>query len=230
MALGALRSHEFDAVDFNPALVPIAEFLLALRQRGITDRKLFNTFETVPRRLFMPAEARYSTLFAERPQPIDCGQGTTPPMIVARMIEALAPTDRCRVLDVGTGTGYLAAMLSHWAKRVYTVDRFRTLVLAAQDRFEQLAIGNITSTFGDGMLGWPEKAPFDRIVTSASANEVPEAFVAQLRLGGVLVMPIGPDDSVQILTRFEKTEVGLEPSPICPVRMPPLIAGQAACL
>jgi protein-L-isoaspartate(D-aspartate) O-methyltransferase len=230
MALGAVRSYDHEPDAFDPALIPLAQFLLGLRQRGITDRALFQAFEALPRKRFMPAESRYSPLFADRPQPIDCGQTTTPPDLVARIVEALAPDERCRILDVGTGTGYLAAFLARFCRRVYTVDRFRTLVLAAQQRFEALQIPNITSSFGDGLLGWPEKSPFDRIVTTASAPSVPQSFADQLRQGGILVMPIGPADGVQMLTRFQKTDGALEATPILPVRMVPFIPGRALCL
>ncbi|MET4633199.1 protein-L-isoaspartate(D-aspartate) O-methyltransferase [Kaistia defluvii] len=230
MALEAVQFHptEFEAFDDN--LVPIAQFLLRLRQFGIMDRRMVDAFESIPRPLFQPKDAKRGPLFGERPQPIDCGQLDTPPILAARMIEALAPTTRCRVLEVGTGTGYLAAVLSRLSRRVYTVDRFRTLAAAAQARFEMLRIANITSVFGDGLDGWPEKGPFDRIISSASAASVPPAFVEALSTSGTLVMPIGPDDGIQTITRFIRVDRQLVATPICPVRMVPLIRGKAARL
>jgi protein-L-isoaspartate(D-aspartate) O-methyltransferase len=230
MALEAVQFHpvDYDAVD--DSFVPIAAFLLRLRQFGIMDRRMVDAFESIPREFFMPSDGRRAPLFAERPQPIDCGQLNTPPILAARMIEALAPTTRCRVLEVGTGTGYLTAVLSRLSRRVYTVDRFRTLVSAAQSRFEMLRIGNISSAFGDGLIGWPEKGPFDRIVCSASAQAVPQAFVESLSTNGTLVMPIGPDDGIQTMTRFMRVDRQLVATPLCPVRMVPLIRGRAATL
>jgi protein-L-isoaspartate(D-aspartate) O-methyltransferase len=230
MALEAVQFYPTDFEAFDDSLVPIAEFLLRLRQFGIMDRRMVDAFESISREPFMPSDIRRAPLFAERPQPIDCGQLNTPPILAARMIEALAPTTRCRVLEIGTGTGYLAAVLSRLSRRVYTIDRFRTLVMAAQSRFEMLRIANITSVFGDGLIGWPEKGPFDRIVCSASAQTVPQAFVESLSTSGILVMPIGPDDGIQTMTRFIRVDRQLVATPICPVRMVPLIRGRAARL
>ncbi|WP_084639770.1 protein-L-isoaspartate(D-aspartate) O-methyltransferase [Kaistia adipata] len=230
MALGAVQFHAVDEEAVDDGFVPIAAFLLRMRQFGIMDRRMVDAFESVPREQFMSSDGRRAPLFAERPQPIDCGQLNTPPIVAARMIEALAPTTRCRVFEIGTGTGYLTAVLSRLSRRVYTIDRFRTLVAAAQNRFEMLRIGNISSSFGDGLIGWPDKGPFDRIICSASAPAVPQAFIESLTTSGTLVMPIGPDDGIQTMTRFMRVDRQLVATPICPVRMVPLIRGRAAAL
>ncbi|WP_246429880.1 protein-L-isoaspartate(D-aspartate) O-methyltransferase [Prosthecomicrobium pneumaticum] len=206
----------------------IAAFLLRLRRMGVTDRRLSAALEAAPRTVFIPAD--YPP-FSDRGLPIDCGQVSTPPIVVARILAALAPQPTDRVLEIGTGTGYMTAVLARLCHRVYTVDRFRTLVLAAQSRLAGLGIENVTAVFGDGFGGWPDKAPFDRIVSSGSAEGVPAVLAEQLRPGGVLVMPVGPAEGPQMLMRVERTAEGsLDATPIAPVRAIPLIPGKAARL
>ncbi|MBZ9935458.1 protein-L-isoaspartate(D-aspartate) O-methyltransferase [Mesorhizobium sp. BR1-1-16] len=229
MALGAVQFHPADDFD-DGTRIPIAEFLLRLRQIGIVDRQILAALEAVPRSLFLDGEARHGPLFAERPQPIACGQQNTPPIIVARMLKALALTGRERVLDVGTGTGYLAAVLSMSVRHVYTVERFRTLAGAAEARFAAIRSDSITSVFGDGIHGWSEKAPFDRIVTTASAPQPPKYLIDQLAPHGVMIMPVGPADGLQMLTRFQRVDRSIESTPICPVRFVPVIPGKAVRL
>jgi protein-L-isoaspartate(D-aspartate) O-methyltransferase len=131
------------------------------------------------------------------------------------------------VLEIGTGTGYQTAVLARLAAHVFTVDRYRTLVAAAESRFKTLRLTNITARVGDGTDGWPEQAPFDRIVVTAAADDVPQALTEQVRIGGVLVMPVGPVDDVQKLMRLERTERGFSETPIADVRFVPLIPGVA---
>ena len=229
MALGAVQFHPAD--DFDDGMrIPIAEFLLRLRRIGILDRQILAALEAVPRGLFLDGEARHGPLFAERPQPIACGQTNTPPIIIARLLKALSLTGRERVLDVGTGTGYLAAVLSMMTRHVYTLERFRTLAGAAEARFAAIRSDSITSVFGDGIHGWSEKAPFDRIVTMASAPQPPRYLIEQLAQNGVMIMPIGPADGVQMLTRFQRIDRSFQSEPICPVRFVPLIPGKAVRL
>ncbi len=204
----------------------IAELILRLRRAGITDRRIVAAIESVPRDLFVPAESR-ADAYAERALPIDCGQTVSAPVIVGMMTAALDIGDRDRVLEIGTGTGYQTAILARLARRVYTIDRFRTLVSAAESRFRTLRLSNITTLVGDGIGGWPEQAPFDRIVVTAAGEEVPEALLKQVRLGGVLVMPVGPADGVQKLMRIERTEEGHAEKVLADVRFVPLIPGKA---
>jgi protein-L-isoaspartate(D-aspartate) O-methyltransferase len=131
------------------------------------------------------------------------------------------------VLEVGTGTGYQAAVLSRLCQRVYTVDRFRTLVTAAESRFRTLRLDNITALVGDGTKGWPEQAPFDRIIVTAAAEAVPEPLLTQVRIGGILVAPVGPQDGVQKLLRIERGDTGYEARDLADVRFVPLIPGKA---
>ncbi|MCW5697949.1 MAG: protein-L-isoaspartate(D-aspartate) O-methyltransferase [Bauldia sp.] len=207
----------------------IAGFLLRLRQNGITDRRLVAAFEAVPRRLFVPHESR-NAAYVERALPIDCGQTISAPELVALMTAALDVHEDHQVLEIGTGSGYQAAILSHLARRVCTIERFRTLAEAAELRFRTLKITNVTVLTGDGTLGWPANATFDRIMVTAASEGVPKALLDQLKVGGVLVAPLGPPEGVQVLTRLTKTERGNKIEKLADVRFVPLIPGKAAHL
>ncbi|HZP19163.1 MAG TPA: protein-L-isoaspartate(D-aspartate) O-methyltransferase [Bauldia sp.] len=204
----------------------IGELILRLRRAGITEQRVVAAIESVPRDMFVPPESR-GQAYAERALPIDCGQTISAPLIVGMMTAALDVGDRDRVLEIGTGTGYQAAVLSRLCRRVYTIERFRTLVQAAESRFRTLRISNITTLVGDGSRGWPEQAPFDRIIVTAAAEEIPEALVKQLRVGGVMVLPVGPHDGLQKLVRVERTETGTAMRELADVRFVPLIPGKA---
>lgn len=209
--------------------VAMADFLLRLRQQGITDRRVLSAVEAVPRRLFVPHEAR-DTAYLERALPIECGQTISAPALVARMSAALDVRPEHQVLEIGTGSGYQAAVLSHLAGHVYSIDRFRTLVELAELRFRTLRITNITAIIGDGTLGWPANATFDRIIVTAACEEVPDALFAQLRPEGVLIAPVGPTEGVQALKRFARTDGRIGESTLAEVRFVPLIPGKAARL
>ena len=204
----------------------IAEMILRLRRAGITDRRVVSAIEAAPRDLFVPAEM-HAEAYAEQALPIDCGQTISAPVIVGLMTAALDVGADDRVLEIGTGTGYQTAILARLARRVYTMERVRTLTAAAESRFRTLRLANITTLVGDGIKGWPEQAPFDRIVVTAADEAVPEALLRQLRLGGVLVMPVGPPAGVQKLTRFERGEDGFASQVLADVRFVPLIPGKA---
>jgi protein-L-isoaspartate(D-aspartate) O-methyltransferase len=204
----------------------VGELILRLRRAGITDQRVLSAIESVPRDVFVPAESR-ADAYAERALPIDCGQTISAPVIVAMMTVALDVSDRDRVLEIGTGTGYQAAVLAKLCRRVYTIDRFRTLVQAAESRFRTLRLSNITTLVGDGIKGWPEQAPFDRIIVTAAGETVPEALLKQVRIGGVIVLPVGPHDGVQKLLRLERTDTGFDETELADVRFVPLIPGKA---
>ena len=207
----------------------IAEMILRLRRAGITDRRVVAAIESAPRDLFVPAEL-HADAYSDRALPIDCGQTISAPVIVGMMTSALEVGENDRVLEIGTGTGYQAAILARLAQRVYTIERFRTLVAAAESRFRTLRLTNITTLVGDGIKGWPEQAPFDRIIVTAAGDAVPDALPRQLRLGGILIMPVGPADGVQKLMRYQRGEEGLSERAIADVRFVPLIPGKALSL
>jgi protein-L-isoaspartate(D-aspartate) O-methyltransferase len=209
--------------------VRVADLILRLRRAGIADKRLVTAIESVPRDTFVPAESR-TEAYAERALPIDCGQTISAPLLVAMMTAALDVGERDKVLEIGTGTGYQTAILARLCRRVYTIDRFRTLVAAAESRFRTLRIGNIATLVGDGTKGWPEQAPFDRIMVTAAGEEVPEVLVKQLRPGGIMVLPVGPADGVQKLLKVVRAEGGFDATELANVRFVPLIPGKAARL
>ncbi|WP_294223256.1 protein-L-isoaspartate(D-aspartate) O-methyltransferase [uncultured Shimia sp.] len=202
------------------------QFLFALRSRGVTDQAVLTAMEEVDRGLFVRG------LFAERayedtPLPIACGQTISQPSVVGLMTQALEVTPRDKVLEVGTGSGYQAAILSHLARRVYTVDRHKRLVQEARGVFDQLGIVNITSLISDGSFGLPDQAPFDKIIVTAAAEDPPGPLLAQLKIGGIMVVPVGQSDAVQSLIRVRKTENGLDYDELRSVRFVPLLEGVA---
>ena len=217
--------------DENPEerRIEIANLLLRLRRSGITDQKVLAAIESVPRDVFVPADSQ-DNAYSERALPIDCGQTISAPVIVGMMTAALDVGDRDRILEIGTGSGYQTAVLAKLARRVYTIDRFRTLVAAAESRFRTLRISNVTTLVGDGMKGWPEQAPFDRIIITAAGEIVPEALLRQVRLGGIIVAPVGPHDGVQKLVKMTRVQDGFDETKLADVRFVPLIPGKAAHL
>ena len=201
-------------------------FVYALRAQGVTDPNVLRAMERIDRGAFVTG------LFAphaydDTPLPIACGQTISQPSVVALMTEALQVGPRDKVLEVGTGSGYQAAILSLLARRVYTVDRHRRLVFEARAVFDRLGLTNITALAADGSLGLPEQAPFDRILVTAAAEDVPGQLRQQLRVGGVMVVPVGQSDLVQHLIRVRRTEAGFDYDELRPVRFVPLVEGMA---
>ncbi|WP_172299945.1 protein-L-isoaspartate(D-aspartate) O-methyltransferase [Pseudoruegeria sp. HB172150] len=200
------------------------QFLFALRSKGVTDKRVLEAMEKIDRGEFVRghfAERAYDDL----PLPIACGQTISQPGIVGLMTQALNVQPRDKVLEVGTGSGYQAAILSLLARRVYTIERHRTLVAEARALFDRLSLSNITTIAGDGSFGLPDQSPFDRIVVTAAAEDPPGPLLAQLRVGGIMVLPVGQSDAVQSLIKVTKTESGLEYDELAPVRFVPLIEG-----
>tara|TARA_R110002124_G_scaffold31867_3_gene107623 strand:+ start:155 stop:802 length:648 start_codon:yes stop_codon:yes gene_type:complete len=204
----------------------IMRFIYALRSKGVTDANVLRAMERIDRAAFLRG------IFADRayedtPLPIACGQTISQPSVVALMTEALEISPRDKVLEVGTGSGYQAAILSQLARRVYTVERHRTLVAEARRAFDALGLSNITCLASDGSFGLPEQAPFDRILVTAAAEDTPGPLKQQLRVGGVMVVPVGQSDTVQSLIRVRRLEKGFDYEELRPVRFVPLLEGMA---
>jgi protein-L-isoaspartate(D-aspartate) O-methyltransferase len=204
----------------------LAELVLALRSQGVTDAKILTAIEKTPRELFTPELFR-ERAFEDSALPIACGQTISQPFIVGLMTQALGVEKRDRVLEIGTGSGYQTTILSRLARLVYTVERYRTLMKEAEGRFQQLGLTNIITKFGDGGIGWPEQAPFDRIMVTAAAPDEPKALLSQLKPTGVLVAPIGRGP-VQSLRRYTGDGAGgFEVEDLLDVRFVPLLDGVA---
>jgi len=199
--------------------------IMQLRRRGIRSTAVLRAMELVPRELFVD-QAFVDQAYLDAALPIDCGQTISQPFIVAYMTQALEIEDRHKVLEIGTGSGYQAAVLSHLARRVYTIERYRELQKVAEERLANLGITNVTTIIGDGRLGWPPQAPFDRIIVTAASEDPPQALVDQLKVGGRMVIPIGPTRDSQMLVQIDKYEVGVEQRDLLPVRFVPLVKGR----
>ncbi|MEM1343062.1 MAG: protein-L-isoaspartate(D-aspartate) O-methyltransferase [Pseudomonadota bacterium] len=198
--------------------------MLALRQAGVTDSTVLRAIEATPRVPFVDRAFR-ERAHEDTALPIACGQTISQPSMVGAMTQALAVTPRCKVLEVGAGSGYQAAVLARLARRVYAIERHRPLALQARTTVEALGLTNVTLRAGDGTLGWPEQAPFDRILVTAAADDTPRLLLEQLRPGGIMVLPVGQSDEVQQLIRIEKTANGLDHTELGAVLFVPLIEG-----
>jgi protein-L-isoaspartate(D-aspartate) O-methyltransferase len=197
--------------------------ILELRRHGVTDTKICAVIERLPRELFVP-EAFLDQAYENTALPIGCHQTLSAPVIVGRMSQALELNERIKVLEVGTGSGYHAAVLSKLCRRVYTIERHRELLEEAEQRFNQLGLSNITWKVGDGTLGWPEQAPFERIVVTAAAMDVPPVLAQQLAPGGLMVVPVDDGVGDPRLLRVRRDAEGLETEDLGPIRFVPLIA------
>jgi protein-L-isoaspartate(D-aspartate) O-methyltransferase len=203
------------------------EFQLALRQRGISDQAVLRAMEDVPRENFV-APGFIESAYADQALPIECGQTISQPFVVAYMTEQLEVGREHRVLEIGTGSGYQAAVLSRLAGEVVTVERYRTLADMARGRLDALGYSNVTVRVGDGMAGAPDLAPFDRIMVTAAAEEVPEPLVVQLAQAGKMVLPVGPRHDAQYLVKLTKQpDGGLTREELIAVRFVPLLPGRA---
>jgi protein-L-isoaspartate(D-aspartate) O-methyltransferase len=203
------------------------EFQLALRRRGISDQAVLRAMEEVPRENFV-APSLIDSAYADQALPIECGQTISQPFVVAYMTEQLEVGPGHRVLEIGTGSGYQAAILSRLAREVVSIERYRTLADAANKRLNALGYTNVTVRVGDGMAGAPDLAPFDRIIVTAAAEDVPAALAAQLAAGGKMVLPVGPRHDAQYLVSLTKQPDGeLTREELIAVRFVPLLPGQA---
>lgn len=202
------------------------EFLLTLRRRGISDAGVLRAMDEVPRERFVE-EGQADIAYADQALPIACGQTISQPYVVAYMTELLALRPHHRVLEVGTGSGYQAAVLSRLARKVVTIERYRTLAEQARARFRALGYDNIDVVVGDGFAGVAEQAPYDRIIVTAAAESVPQALLDQLAEDGIMVLPLGPHDGPQRIVRLTKSQTGLAREELIAVRFVPLLPGVA---
>lgn len=176
--------------------------------RGIKDKRVIEAMLTVPRHLFVPEEALWSQAYSDFPLPIGEGQTISQPYIVAFMTEALELKGDEKVLEIGTGSGYQTAILSMLAEKVYSVERIAILAARARKVLDLIGCSNVVIRIADGTLGWPAEAPFDAILTTAAAPDIPKCYIEQLKVGGRLVIPVG-DEYSQTLVKIIKTEKGI---------------------
>ena len=199
--------------------------LMELRSQGITDARVLAALERTPRELFVPPDLR-DQAYENTALPIGKGQTISQPIVVATMTQQLKVGERMRVLEVGTGSGYQAAVLARLCRWVYTIERHRELLTEAEERFKELKLDNISTRWGDGCKGWPEQAPFDRIIVTAAAAEVPQALFDQLKDGGLMVAPVGEDIWDQRLMLISRTGDMFASEPLMDVRFVPLVEGR----
>ena len=202
------------------------QFMLALRKRGIGDAAVLRAMDEVPREHFVDRHFVPSA-YADQALPIACGQTISQPYVVAYMTEQLDVQPDQRVLEVGTGSGYQAAILSRLAREVITVERYRTLAETARDRLARLGYDNVEVRIADGLAGVPDRAPYDRIIITAAAESVPDVLLGELADGGAMVLPLGPHGGPQQLVKLRKGEGGTKREELIGVRFVPLLPGKA---
>jgi len=206
---------------------PIA-LVMALRGQGILDPRVLAAMERTPRNIFVEAPFE-GAAYENSALPIACGQTISQPYIVAYMSEMLETTEKHRVLEVGTGSGYQAAVLSKLCRMVYTIERHRPLLREAEARFKALKLHNVITRHGDGLKGWPEQAPFDRIILTAVVPRIPAEILAQLKPGGILIAPVlqapGTERFSQHLVKIMQTASGPKWDTLIPVVFVPMVPG-----
>ncbi len=199
--------------------------IMELRRSGVVDTRVLAALERVPRELFV-AEAFRDQAYENAALPIAHGQTISQPMVVAAMSQALEIGERMKLLEIGTGSGYQAAVLARLCRRLYTVERHAALLAGAEALFRRLRLHNITAIVGDGSRGWPEQAPFDRIMVTAAAERVPDKLIEQLADGGIMVLPVGAQGGDQDLVKVSKRGGEIRQTVLFPVRFVPLVAGE----
>jgi len=202
------------------------EFLLTLRRRGIMDAAVLRAMDDVPRERFV--EMSFTDVaYADQALPIACGQTISQPYVVAYMTEQLEVRSHHRVLEVGTGSGYQAAVIARLAREVVSIERYRTLADEAQERLRSIGYENVKVVVGDGFSGVPERAPYDRIIVTAAAETIPQTLLDQLAADGIMIMPLGSHDGSQHIIKITKSVTGTRRENLIPVRFVPMLPGQA---
>jgi protein-L-isoaspartate(D-aspartate) O-methyltransferase len=205
----------------------VIQLLMELRKQGISDTRVLAALERVPREQFV-AEQFLKHAYDNIALPITQGQTISQPYVVAYMTEALQLGDRMKVLEIGTGSGYQTAVLARLCRRVYTIERYRSLLTTAEKRLHDLKITNVVTKLGDGNKGWPEQAPFDRILVTAAADTRPDALIAQLSPnGGIMVAPVAVNATEQDVIRYTRDGESVREERLLPVRFVPLLPGIA---
>ncbi len=199
--------------------------IMELRREGITDTRVLAAIERTPRDAFVAGPFK-DQAYENVALPISQGQTISQPFVVAYMTQALELGERMKALEIGTGSGYQTAVLSKLCRRVYTVERYKSLLDEAEERLRALRVSSVTARHGDGAKGWPELAPFERIVVTAAAEEAPQTLVDQLAEGGIMVLPLGPRGEQRIV-RLRRTAEGIERKDLIAVRFVPLVEGAA---
>ena len=202
------------------------QLIMELRNKGVRDTRVLDAMERIPREMFVD-ERFVAEAYTDQALPITCGQTISPPFIVAYMTDRLKLSPRMKVLEIGTGSGYQTAVLALLSRRVYSIERYRSLMKAAEERFKALSLHNITTMLGDGHKGWPAQAPFERILVTAASRGIPEALLEQLAVGGIMVLPVEVEPGRQELQRVTRTEEGTEVETLLPVSFVPLVEGAA---
>ena len=200
-----------------------AQLIMTLRGQGIGDATVLSALESVPREMFVPPALRQHA-YENASLPIALDQTISQPYVVARMTEALRLTGRERVLEIGCGSGYQAAVLTYLCRRVYSMERLKPLLVDAENRLRDLRISNISLRHGDGVKGWPEAAPFDRIILTCGSAKIPDILLQQLKIDGIMVAPEGTDSAQQLVV-ITRRESGFEREVLMPVTFVPLIEG-----
>jgi len=226
MSVEPARAQSSEFQEDEETRVHAAALVLKLRGLGISDRAVLRAIETVPRSLFVPPAFSHRA-YADHALPIDCGQTISAPSVIGAITVALDLSDRHAVLEIGTGSGYHTAILARLARRVTTIERFRTLTRAAEQRIQALGIRNVSALVGDGLLGWKPQAPFDRIVVGAACAEPPGKLIVQLSDSGILVAPIGPETGPQRLTLFQRIGQNVDTRDLGPTRFSAIVSGAA---
>ncbi|QDO99804.1 protein-L-isoaspartate(D-aspartate) O-methyltransferase [Ferrovibrio terrae] len=205
----------------------VIQLLMELRKQGIGDTRVLAAMERVPREQFV-AEQFLKHAYDNIALPITQGQTISQPYVVAYMTEALKLTDRMKVLEIGTGSGYQTAVLARLSRRVYTIERYRSLLTTAEKRLNELKITNVVTKLGDGNKGWIEQAPFDRILVTAAADTRPDGLIAQLSPnGGIMVAPVAVNTTEQDVIRYTREGDDIREERLLPVRFVPLLPGIA---
>ena len=202
------------------------KFQLTLRRRGISEQAVLRAMEEVPREIFVEAADR-ADAYRDSALGIACGQTISQPFVVAYMTEQLQLGKDHRVLEIGTGSGYQAAVLSRLGKHVLTIERYRTLADSARKRLEKLGYYNIEVMFGDGFDVPAGAGNFERIIVTAAMEQIPESLMQRLEVGGILIAPVGPHRGTQTLVRITRTEAGFERKELVDVRFVPALPGIA---